>query len=101
MQEEEPPVGNYGDNHARVMREWEIRSHIGKILTILETLNLPERQERAVKNLIKASTWSELWNGGTTVIYSKEADKLLYDAIEKEIELQSKPRDGKQPVPEV
>jgi len=80
--------GNYqSNNDARIMREWEIRDHVGKLLTHLESLGLPEKQEKAIKDLIKQTTWRDLWNGGTIILRSKEADEFLQKAINIEYKL--------------
>ncbi len=90
MSDENVPMSNGSSNVGRVVREWEINSHLGLMLTIIESLGLQEKQEKAVKDLVKQHTWRGLWNGGTPLIYSREADKLLCDAIEKKYELQNK-----------
>ncbi len=81
--------GDYqSNNDARVMREWEIRSYLGKILTIVESMGVSEKQEKAVKDLIKTTTWGELWHVSfTPVIRSHEADELLAQAVKKEYEI--------------
>lgn len=85
MSNDDVPVGSYvGDNTARVVREWEVRSYLGQILTIVDSLGLPEKQEKAIKDLVKRTTWGDLWNGGSIVIYTKEAQELLAKAIEAE-----------------
>jgi hypothetical protein len=85
--EPEGSGGYYSDNFVRVVREWEIRSHLGRVLTIIDSLGLSDKQEKAIKDLIKVSTWKDFWNGGTPLIYSKEAQALLDDAINKEYEM--------------
>lgn len=90
MYDEPMPTGGfYSDNFVRVVREWEVRSHLGRILTIIDSLGLPDKQEKAIKDLIKVSTWKDFWNGGTLLIYSKEAQKLLDEAVNKEYEMQN------------
>lgn len=91
---DQPVVGMYNDNVARVVREWEIRTHLGKLLTIIDSLGFSERQETAIKDLIKQTTWRELWNGGTTVIYTNAAQELLNQALEVEREAQSTASDN-------
>lgn len=88
---EELNVGYHSDNHARVIREWELRTHLGKMLTFIDSLGLQEKQEKAIKDLVKQSTWGEFWNSSSTpIIRTKEANELLEKAIMKEQELSSK-----------
>jgi hypothetical protein len=91
VMDENTPVGGYfSDNHSRVMREWELRNHIGQVLTIIDSIGLPEKQEKAIKDLIKQATWKELWhNGGTPVIMTEHAQNLLVEAINAEYQAQT------------
>ena len=41
---------------------WAVQDLEGKILTLLEGLNLPEKQENAVKSLVRNIIWDH-WNG--------------------------------------
>ena len=49
-----------GYGNAYVFGEW-VPSHIeGKILTLIETIGLPEKQEDAIKSLARNIVWDDL-----------------------------------------
>lgn len=51
-------VVGYGNGY--VFGEW-VPSHIeGKLLTLVETIGLPERQEDAIKSLVRNIVWDDL-----------------------------------------
>lgn len=87
---EELGIGAYSDNHARVIREWELRSHLGQVLTIVDSLGLQERQGKAVKDLLTQHTWRDFWNGGSRIIVNKEAEEFLVKALDKQQEQDNK-----------
>jgi hypothetical protein len=45
------------ENTPFVIRTWQFSHLEGKLLTILETLNLADKQELAVKSLVRQAIW--------------------------------------------
>lgn len=43
-----------------VIAPWEIQSIEGKLLTIVESIGLPQKQEEAVKGLVRQAIWDKL-----------------------------------------
>lgn len=53
------PVPN-SVNEGSIIRSWQIRDLEGRILTLLETLGLSDKQEDAVKSLARQAVWKIL-----------------------------------------
>lgn len=92
MNPENVPVSNFGDeNHLKLVRLHEVRSLLGQVLTIIDGIGLQEKQEKAVKDMIKRAFYGDFWQYQPGhVIYDREADELLLKAFIKAVELQDK-----------
>ena len=45
------------DNTPFIIRNWQFSDLEGRLLTLLESLGLPDKQEDAVKSLIRQAVW--------------------------------------------
>lgn len=61
-----------GVNTIFVVREYDLNDIIGKVLTIVESAGLQEKQESAIKGLIRQAVWGTIDNG-SRIILSEES----------------------------
>ena len=68
-------------NNASVVRVWSVSSLEGVLLTFLESLGLPERQEKASKSILRNSLWD--WYRSNPSVREVEGDygKLEYISL--------------------
>jgi hypothetical protein len=45
-------------NELSFVRNWNVGSLEGKLLTLIETIGLPEKQENAIKSFARTEIWS-------------------------------------------
>lgn len=61
---------------SRLATEGTFRMLEGRILTIVETIGLPQKQEDAIKSIIRSDIW-EIWNSDMPMVLPKEAEGIL------------------------
>ena len=86
MDNDLPSVDSVMANDLRVLRQWQVSSFIGKLLTLIETLGLSPSQEKAFKSIVKQETWL-FWNDN--VLYDElrtKIDKLIEEESYKQFE---------------
>ena len=51
---------NVGCHGAYTLEERDVNDLVGKLLTLIDALGLPEKQEKSLKDLIKGNVWSSM-----------------------------------------
>jgi len=63
--------------HAEVVIDlYEIRSIEGKLLTLVESIGLPQKQEEAIKSLVRQIIWNEVEKPFRAYIWEHEYGQL-------------------------
>ncbi len=79
-----PISGPEYENAAGIFRNYQFGDLQGSLLTVIEGIGLPERQEEAIKCQVKKEIW-KLW-GNTCAMIPRSADIPIFDLIRKTIE---------------
>lgn len=74
------PAGQDG-NFSKIVKTWQVNTLIGKLMLIIETMGLEEKQEKSVKSLMKQEIWKEFNEG---IYISPEVQEVNFKANEKE-----------------
>jgi hypothetical protein len=61
---------------SKMATESTFRMLEGRILTVIETIGLPEKQEEAIKSIIRSDIW-DIWSGDMPTILPQEAEIIL------------------------
>ena len=61
---------------SKMATEGTFRMLEGRILTAVETIGLPQKQEDAIKSIIRSDIW-EIWSSDMPMILPKEAEQIL------------------------
>ena len=71
-----PNVSTPETNESRVVRQWQVSELQGTLLTHIESLGLQERQEKAIKSMVKRDLWD--WYYRAIRLKETEGGKLEY-----------------------
>ena len=66
------------------VRNWEIREIEGKILTLIESMGVPQKQEDAVKGLVRQAIWTTIDTSFRIVIDDEMFEKVVQNNRQKE-----------------
>lgn len=69
------------DNFSKIIKTWQVENLIGKLMLIVETIGLNDKQEKSVKSLMKQEIWKE-FNAGIYISSAMQDEN--YTANEKE-----------------
>lgn len=75
------PLPGRNDNFSKIIRTWQVESFIGKLMLIVETMGLNDKQEKSAKSLMKQEIWTEFNKG---IYISAAMQDENYKANEKE-----------------
>lgn len=75
------PLPGRNDNFSKIIKTWQVDNLIGKLMLIVETMGLNDRQEKSAKSLMKQEIWKEFNEG---IYISGAMQEENYKANEKE-----------------
>ena len=70
-------LSSSGTNVPYIIRNWEIRDMEGKLLTLIETMGLQEKQESAIKGLIRQVIWTMVDSQYRAILPSELEEKVF------------------------
>jgi hypothetical protein len=66
-----------------IVESFKVKNIEGKLLTIVESIGLPETQEKAVKGLVRQAIWDVIDNVNVPIVYDGQEGHKLYLFLEE------------------